>query len=194
MRAGCRLKQLYLAYFSKPKSDRQIYRTIRRQQVRSILELGIGNGRRALRMIATIKAWQPDVRPQYTGVDLFEARQLVQSGDDGGQLKIKPTVGLSLKQAFRLLKGTGARIQLAPGDPCEALTRLSNMLHSVDLVIISHDQDADALDRAWFYLPRMLHDRSLILQESVDGERVVLSAVERSRIDALARRGIRRAA
>ena len=46
-----RLKYLYLAYLSRPVGDRAIYRTIRRRNVRKILEIGIGTAGRALRMI-----------------------------------------------------------------------------------------------------------------------------------------------
>jgi hypothetical protein len=35
------------------------------------------------------------------------------------------------------------------------------------MVLISRDTDEESLERAWFYLPRMLHEKSLILTEEV---------------------------
>ncbi len=39
-------------------------------------------------------------------------------------------------------------------------------------MLISADQDTAALEQAWFYVPRMLHDQSVVLQE-VPGEQGV---------------------
>jgi hypothetical protein len=87
---------------------------------------------------------------QYTGIDLFEARPV-------GQL------GLSLKQAHRALSRSEARVRLIPGDPVTALARSANTLVATDLLIIHADQDAMSLQRAWFYVPRMLHTASVVL-------------------------------
>ena len=93
-----RLRVFYLSYFSNPAGDRLIYRTIRRQKVRTILELGIGFGQRAVRMIEIAGCYHPIREVRFTGVDLFEAR----SSADGP--------GVTLKMAHRLLNATGARI------------------------------------------------------------------------------------
>src|SRR5690242_16064935 len=49
----CRL--LYLAYFSKPLGDRLIYRAMIRGRAKTVLEIGIGNGVRACRLIETMR-------------------------------------------------------------------------------------------------------------------------------------------
>ena len=148
-----RLRFIYLSYLSKPVSDRLIYRVIPRRKVLKIVEAGVGRGVRAGRMIEAAGFTAPAGQVQYTGIDLFEAR----SASDGP--------GLTLKTAHRLLKATGARIRLLPGDPFSALARAANTLMGTDLVVISADQDARSLARAWFYLPRMLHPRSLVYCE-----------------------------
>jgi hypothetical protein len=89
----------------------------------------------------------------YTGVDQFEAR----TAADGP--------GVTLKTAHRLLRATGARIRLLPGDPLMALSRAANGLAGTDLVVISAGHDPDVLAGAWFYLPRMLHGGSRVLVE-----------------------------
>jgi len=106
-----------------------------------------------MRMIEVAAAAAPIKEIHYTGIDLFEAR----SPSDGP--------GPTLKRAYRLLQATGARVQLAPGDPFTALARTANSLGPTDLVILSHQQDRASLARAWFYLPRVLHANSLVLAE-----------------------------
>jgi hypothetical protein len=61
-----------------------------------------------------------------------------------------------LKEAYRLLKATGAQVQLIPGDPGSALPRSANALGQMDLVTISADYDAESFAGGWFYLPRLL--------------------------------------
>ena len=158
------LRFAYLSYFSQPPSDRPIYRAIRSQRVRRIVELGVGLGQRAVRMIEVAGLFGPRKEILYTGVDSFEAR----SSYEGP--------GLTLKMAHRKLKATGARIQLLPGDPLTVLTRSANGLSGTDLIIISDRQDEDSLARGWFFLPRMLHEGSSVFIEepsSQDGKRVL---------------------
>jgi predicted O-methyltransferase YrrM len=150
------LKCFCLANFSRPASDRCLYRAIRKGRVASIVEIGIGQGLRALRMIEMAVCSGRQVR--YTGIDEFESR-----GSDAVE-------GLTLKHAYQCLRQTQAAIQLVPGDPLAALTRTANSLTATDLLVISCDVDADSLLRAWWYVPRMLHRGSLVyVEESVSG-------------------------
>jgi len=148
-----RLRFLYLSHLSKPSSDRLVYRTIRQRRIRTIVELGIGLCCRARRMIEVAAMSGSADRVAYVGVDPFEARSLT----DGP--------GLPLRMAHRLLANTGARIRLVPGDAFTALARAANDLRGIDLIVVSACQDADSLARAWYYLPRMLHEGSLVLAE-----------------------------
>lgn len=150
------IRHIYLAYFSQPKADRILYRLIRRHRICRIVELGVGNGLRATRLIKSVQSANPAAAIKYTGIDLFEMRPT------GG-----PT-GMPLKDAYRLLKSTGIQPQLVPGDPFSALARVANALQGTELVVISADQDRASLARAWFYLPRLLTPTSLIFSEELD--------------------------
>ncbi len=174
-----RLQYLALTWFSRPKSDRVIYRAIRKHGCHRFLEIGVGQGLRAQRMIDLALASHPQDQVRYVGIDLFEARP-------------EPASGLKLKDAHRLLKARGIATQLVPGDPFSALARTANSLRDIDLVLISADQDAASLERAWFYLPRVLHATSLVFQEQAnpDGTLAVL-ALDRGEVEA--RRGNRSA-
>ena len=160
------LRYAYLAYIAKPAEERRLFRLIRERKVKSIVELGIGDGSRACRMI-DLASRLSGQSIRYAGIDLFEARQ-------------DTATGLRYKDAHQLLKRTGAKARLVPGDPLTALSRAANELRDTDLLIIAADQNPQSLQQAWFYLPRMLAPEGIVCQQqtSADGQSVyqVLSA------------------
>lgn len=162
MSAAGLLKYFQFAYLSKPAHERQLYRAIRRGALdrggaQSIVELGVGMGLRATRMIQVASRYRADETIRYTGVDLFEARP-------------KSNPGTTLKRAHRVLTALGAKVQVVPGDPFSALSRVANSLQNTDLVVIGADQDVESLARSWFYLPRMLHADSQVFLEEHGGD------------------------
>jgi hypothetical protein len=68
------VKFLYLAYLSNPASERVLYRAIRSRQPSSIVELGVGDGRRAVRLISVARRYRLGGRVAYTAIDPFESR------------------------------------------------------------------------------------------------------------------------
>jgi hypothetical protein len=121
--------------------------------VQKIIEIGVGTGERAFRLIEVARQHFPGDQIAYTGVDPFEAR----TPDDGP--------GLSLKQTYRLLHATGARIRLVPSDPLAIFSAMANNLGVADLVLIGWPLERRLLPRTTYYLRRMLHDGSLVLLE-----------------------------
>jgi len=155
-----RLRSLYLCYFSQPKCLRPLYRLLckrsKKSPVLKITELGVGTAERTLRLL---ELCPPADEATYTGIDLFEARGVA----DGP--------GLSLKEAHKRLAATGMKVRLVPGDPNSALARSANGLADQDLILIAADQDRTSMARAWFYVPRMLHESTLVFEEElVEGE------------------------
>jgi hypothetical protein len=180
--APSHLRVLYLTHLSKPASDRSIYRFLRQQRIASILEIGLGMAERSLRMIELAGLHVPAAEIRYVGVDSFEARS---AADEPG---------LTLKEAHRTLKATGARVQLLPGDPLAAIGRAANSLHDLDLVLVSAAA-LSGMEQAWFYLPRMLHAGSNVFVEQLAGresEFRPLDSAEIARLSSATRR--RRAA
>lgn len=153
--AASQLKYLHLAYFAKPVADRTVYRSIRNTRAGNLAVIGVGSGELARKMIQLASDFTSRPQVRFTGIDLFEMR-----GASKG--------ALTLKQAHRFFAPFKARIQLVPGDPCTALARIANSLPDIDLVVVRGDQDLESLERAWFYLPRMLHETSVVLVEHVD--------------------------
>jgi hypothetical protein len=146
-----RLRRFYLSYLSNPADDRPIYRLIGKRAASKILQIGVEDGVRAARMIEAAAGMCPVGRVEYTGIDLFEMAD-PQAG---------PT--LNLKAAYCLLRPSGAKVRLVPGDPAVALGRVANEVRDVDLVLVSPRISDEAMQGAWFYLPRMLHERSVVL-------------------------------
>ena len=180
--AASRLHYLYLAYFSKPHADRKLYRAVHRHRWHRFLEIGVGQGHRALRMLDVAMRHHPCQNLRYYGIDLFEARPA-------------ETPGLTLKETYRLFKSKGIIAQLLPGDPHSALARSANSLRDIDAVVITANQNAESLERAWFYLPRVLHANSIVFLEQTNptGE-ILLLALSRGEVEARVRKPGRHAA
>lgn len=178
------LRYCYLAYFSQPVGDRALYRTLRKRRFQSIVELGIGRAVRTQRMFEVLRT-DNTTPTRYTGIDLFEARPHAGSG-------------FKLKEAHQCLRGLPAKVQLVPGDPHGALSRVANTLTGTDLLLISADQDAESLARAWFYVPRMLAPNALVLVERSESDGKTryetLSIEQVSALAAAQAKAVRRAA
>ncbi len=180
------VRHTYLCYFSQPVADRVLYRLLRKTAVTSIVEIGLGQLGRTRRLLELAAEKTPLEALKYAGIDLFESRAAER-------------VGVDLKVAHKELKPVCGKLQLIPGDPFSALARSANSLTKTDLIVISHDLDADSLAKAWFYLPRMLHDRSLVYREETGkkpGETIFrpLPRLEIEQLASTAARGMRRAA
>ncbi len=164
------LRFAILSRLSRPAHERAIYRMIRQLRASTIVEIGVQKGLGSQRIIeAALRSSTAD-EIRYTGIDLFEAR---------------PThsPGIKLKDAHRLLKQTGVQVQLIPGDPFSALARSANTLSGTDLIVIRGDQESESLQRSWFYVPRMLHDRSVVLRESNSAEAAHFTLLSRDAIE-----------
>ncbi len=175
----CRLA--YLAYFSRPSKNRVLYRAIRRGGVSHILELGMEQGLRSVRMIDIATQTQTVQPVRFTGIDLFEMAA-------GG--------GMSLKAAHCRLQATGARVRLVPGDPFSALANAANHLGPCDLIVIGAAQDGESLAKAWFYVPRLLKPttRVFLEQASGDGSSTRFELIDHDEIRRLAQAATRRIA
>ena len=156
MTATARLRSVYLLHLSKPATDRLIYRTIYGENLRRILEIGIREGQRALRMIEVGRMCAITEPIHYTGVDEFESR------------RSEVPAGLTLKAAHRAFHATGASVRLLPGDPLTALSRAANTLGKVDLVVVSAHVEQEAMARAWLFVSRLLCAESFVFVEELE--------------------------
>lgn len=156
MSAGALIRSTWVLYFSQPANDRALYKAVKGRTIRSVVELGVGDGKRTTTLFEVLGWKEGNLPLRYTGIDLFEAR---------------PTgsKGLTLKQAFAAIRAESVKVQLVPGTPHDALARCANQLGGTDLLLISADQQASDLEPAWRFVPRTIHKDTLILREQPAG-------------------------
>ena len=143
------LKYLQVAFLSKPSANRTLYRVIARHRPRSIVELGLGLGERSATMIQLAQRYQSAADFQYSGLDLFEARD-------------HRSPGITLKRAHRMLGSLATKVQLFPGDFCVSLAQKGNLLANADLFVVDMLHSPETLKRLWKPLARLIHDDSLV--------------------------------
>jgi hypothetical protein len=177
------IRYLYLAHASRPKSVRQLYRLVKRHRVCRIVEVGLSDPRRSVAVIEVAQRYSRGEKVSFTGIDWFDAR--------GPQL-----APLSLKDAYRVLRATGANVRLLPGSPGEALAAAANAHQNTNLVLISAEVADSDLQRVWFYVPRMLQPTSVVVRERRDanGEPVFARLSHEELSERAGRGGGRRAA
>lgn len=151
------LQYLRLANFSTPKCDRHIYKLIKQNSIRSIIEFGLEDGNRCISMLKVAQKSAGSMSIRYTGIDSFDARNESQPN-------------LPLIQIHRKLKEFQAKTQLVPGDIASSIPRIANSHVRTDLIVISSGFDPAALENSWLYFPRMLHSSSLVaVQKEANG-------------------------
>jgi len=154
-------KYFQMTWLSKPAPDRLIYKLIKQRQVRSFVEIGLGDGNRCSNMIAVAQKFNADAKIKYTGVDLFDAREEDQSP-------------LKLIEMHRKLNAVDAKTQLVPGDLASALPRIANAHVRTDMVIISAGFEDEDFEATQMFLPRMLHPSSIVLIQDYEDEEFYL--------------------
>ena len=178
------IHSFWLRYFSQPPCDRALYRAIRRLNIRRILEFGIGDLRRGLRMIRLAQRYNPAIEIRYIGVDLFEAASNATDHSPA----------LSLKQAHRTLRATGVRAHLIPADAVQSMVRMANALPGNELVIVSNHEVVERMGAAWQYVPRMLTSTALLYSAESAGEKFKLRKLPPSDLRSLAPAAVHRRA
>jgi len=160
------LQRLYWRHLSKPVEYRALFEYLIEHPIGSILEIGIGDGKRLEQVLSLITV-RPDVTQlRYAGVDLFE------SGD--------PQDGhLRLKDVHRKLAEKSIKANLIPGDAASSLMRVSHMVLPSDLVIIDDSWGASTANGAALaqWLPRLAHESSVVFARRNRSD--ILAQIER---------------
>jgi hypothetical protein len=171
-----RLRQFYWTRCCQPACDRLLYRAAAAGKARRFLAIGLGSVERWLRVLEVARRAAGPARLEFAAVDPFE--------DRGANSATGPT----LKEAYRRFSPV-AKVRLAPGEPHEALRACANSWGTFDLVVIARGVDPDSLSRAWFYVPRLLHDATQTFWDrAVEPNRIDLQALPRIEIERLASR------
>lgn len=171
-----------LSRLSKPNNDRVAYQAIRKNQFTSIVEVGLTQGTRCENLIRVAQKFSPETKIRYTGIDLFETRE--------------NQTPLTLLETHKRLNSLGAKAKLVPGEFADGIQRIANSHMRTDLVVIECEQEDDAFEAAWRFVPRMLHPKSLVIvmyagdeyetMNFLEVEKRAAGVVDRSKIPAAA--------
>jgi hypothetical protein len=169
----------YWCWLARPKSNRALYKLVRKHQPNKIMLLGLDDLARPLKIISLAQRYLPTEQIHFAGIDSFDARPA-------------GAPPLPLKVAHQHLRPTGAKVHLFPGQPHETMPRAANTLHGFQLVFISADQAAESLARSWFFLNRLLAPSAIVLREEIRDGQPHVSAISRADLDRLAAAAIPR--
>jgi hypothetical protein len=152
---------------AKPAAERVLFAAIADGAINRIVEIGVGDCSRGRRLI-DLSAKYGGETVSYCGLDLFE------SAPHG-------RATMRLKDAFRKLQMSGAKIKLVPGEPQLTMATCANGLTNTDLIVFGSQFDWESLGPVWMYVPRMLGKRSQVWRQLDDGcfERISFAEVER---------------
>ncbi len=167
------LKSFRLRHFSKEKHERPLLKLVHKHRCTRIVELGVSDLERTLRMLQIAQTAQADAHIRYTGIDSFDARS-----DELPQL--------TLKDAHQRLTAHRGKTRLAPGTVEHILPRLANELADTDLLLVSHYAELAPESDVWYYVPRMLHADSLVLMEQHEENGTLFSEIGRDVVEARA--------
>ena len=164
------IQYMHWTMLAKPACDRAIYQKIKQLRARSIVEIGVGDGVRAERIVQVAQKFGAGQTVKYTGIDLFDGRS-----EDESPLK--------LIEMHKRLSALGVKPQLVPGDLGSSIRRIANSNTRTDLMIVSAGFEPATLEASWFFIPRMLCAGSLLmLQNKADGSFKMMSRLEIERL------------
>jgi hypothetical protein len=109
----------------------------------------------------------------FAGIDLFEARPSSEPG-------------MTYREAHHQIGDLVDQLSLVPGDPSTALARAANRLTQTDMLVISAGHDPASLKHSWVYVPRMLHENSIVLVEESGSEGMAFREMDTAEIAHLA--------
>lgn len=147
-------------------SHASICRLVKRSGATSVLEIGVGNGERAIAVAQSLLEINPDETVRYAAIDGFEMA--------GGCI--------SLKDFNRTLREQNVHPTLVPMDICSGLARVSSTLGIMDLVLIAEPSEQIDLPAVKLMLRRLTSDKSVVyMLQDEQWEKVDLHNAARNR-------------
>lgn len=140
-----------------PRRYRELLQYIAHHQVRSILEIGVYTGTRAMEMIRTASIWQPIQTIEYIGFDLFEDLTPELCKKEFSKMPLSET-------AIReYLSSTGARIDLRKGYSKDTLAAfIGERSTPVDFIFIDGGHAEETIENDWKNVESIMGDRTMV--------------------------------
>jgi len=152
------LKTLYHKIFPKePHRYKYLFKIIKDNKCKKIMEIGIWNGVHALQMIKEAKKHSSSKEIQYYGFDLFELL------DDRTSLKEFSSPSPSLETVWRKLEKTGAEVHLYKGYTQDTLPKAIGELPKMDFVYIDGGHSLETIKNDWKYVQEVMDKNTIVI-------------------------------
>jgi predicted O-methyltransferase YrrM len=153
------LLRQHIKYARKPRRYRQLLRAVREIMPRTILEIGVYNGVRAIEMIEAASLGRPVGDITYFGFDLFES---MTAATMESELSKWPSPESSIRER---LGRTGARIELYKGFTQDTLPAFAAARAGgpIDVAFIDGGHAVDTIRSDWRNLEPLVGPNSVVL-------------------------------
>ncbi len=145
----------YYDTFRGPKRYHHLFDTVGNGTVKNILEIGVWNGKRAVKMLEIAKRRSADV--SYFGFDLFE--DLGAEGYKNEFSKMPPTQA----EVENLISKTGAKVTLYRGNTLVSLPNAVPTLPPMDFIFIDGGHSIETIASDWKYTQMLMHDETVVI-------------------------------
>lgn len=149
------LASWYYETFKAPRRYHHLFDTIREIKAKHILEIGVWNGKRAVRMIQEARLASSQIK--YFGFDLFEDLGVQRYQSELS--KMPPTEA----QVRSLLVDTKAEIFLYKGNTLETLPKVVGSLPKMDFIFIDGGHSIETIANDWKYLQSCIDERTVVI-------------------------------
>ena len=172
-----------ILWLRRPRRYDHLYRTIRAERPRHIMEIGTWNGERAVRMLKLASRFHPAGEIHYYGFDLFE--EMTPEKFDEEISKLPPTRA----EVEAKIATTGANIHLHKGDTTLTMPPLMASLPKMDFVFLDGGHSVRTIASDWQCVEQAMHDRTVVIFDDywegndTEGAKAVVDAIDRARYD-----------
>ncbi len=141
--------------FRAPRRYHHLYNTIREMNAATILEIGVWNGKRAVKMIKEAQKHNSNIF--YFGYDLFE--DLGKIGYHAEFSKMPPTK----EEVHASLSATGATVRLFKGNTLETLPNSISELPQIDFIFIDGGHSIETIQSDWNNIQKIMNKQTIVI-------------------------------
>ena len=159
------LRKTYRKFFKGPKRYKYLFKFIKKNKCKRIMEIGTWDGEHALQMIKEAQKF-PGNEVEYYGFDLFELldektsqKEFSKEWSDSKFTRPWP----SLRNVENKLKKTGARIHLFQGNTKDTLPKVIRELPKMDFVFIDGGHDIETVENDWKYVQQVMSSNTIVI-------------------------------
>lgn len=166
---------------SSPKRYQYLYKIIKEIKPKNILEIGVWNGSRAVKMIRCAQEFNKDIK--YFGTDLFE--EMNDEYLKSELSKLPPT-----KECVEnKIRETGASVTLISGNTLLSLPKHLGELPKMDFIFIDGGHALETIASDWKCSSQLMNDGSVVVfddyyEDRIDvGAKPIVDSIDRSIYD-----------